>query len=55
MDIDLLGGWLSERQLPNGGMNGRPEKLEDVGSFSPPPFPPRRFPQSIFLLELNGA
>jgi len=30
VDIDKLGGWLSERQLPNGGMNGRPEKLEDV-------------------------
>ena len=27
---DRLGGWLSERQLPNGGLNGRPEKLEDV-------------------------
>jgi len=27
---DLLGGWLSERQLPSGGLNGRPEKLEDV-------------------------
>lgn len=22
--------WLSERQLPNGGLNGRPQKLEDV-------------------------
>lgn len=22
--------WLAERQLPNGGLNGRPEKLEDV-------------------------
>lgn len=30
IDIDKLGGWLSERQLPNGGLNGRPEKLEDV-------------------------
>lgn len=30
VDIDKLGGWLSERQLPNGGLNGRPEKLEDV-------------------------
>lgn len=30
VDRDLLGGWLSERQLPNGGLNGRPEKLEDV-------------------------
>lgn len=30
VDKDLLGSWLSERQLPNGGLNGRPEKLEDV-------------------------
>ena len=30
VDRDRLGGWLSERQLPNGGLNGRPEKLEDV-------------------------
>ena len=30
IDKDRLGGWLSERQLPNGGLNGRPEKLEDV-------------------------
>lgn len=30
VDKDRLGGWLSERQLPNGGLNGRPEKLEDV-------------------------
>lgn len=30
VDIDKLGAWLSERQLPNGGLNGRPEKLEDV-------------------------
>ena len=29
-NIDRLGAWLSERQLPNGGLNGRPEKLEDV-------------------------
>lgn len=27
---DRLAAWLSERQLPNGGLNGRPEKLEDV-------------------------
>lgn len=27
---DKIGAWLSERQLPNGGLNGRPEKLEDV-------------------------
>ena len=30
IDRDRLGGWLSERQLSNGGLNGRPEKLEDV-------------------------
>ncbi|KAL9076818.1 MAG: hypothetical protein Q9161_000803 [Pseudevernia consocians] len=30
VDRNRLGGWLSERQLPNGGLNGRPEKLEDV-------------------------
>lgn len=30
LDSEKLGGWLSERQLPNGGLNGRPEKLEDV-------------------------
>ena len=28
--LDRLAAWLSERQLPNGGLNGRPEKLEDV-------------------------
>jgi geranylgeranyl transferase type-2 subunit beta len=26
----MLGWWLAERQLPSGGLNGRPEKLEDV-------------------------
>lgn len=26
----VLGHFLAERQLPNGGLNGRPEKLEDV-------------------------
>ena len=30
VDHDKLGAWLSERQLENGGLNGRPEKLEDV-------------------------
>ena len=28
--MSTLGWWLAERQLPNGGLNGRPEKLEDV-------------------------
>lgn len=30
IDQNKLGWWLSERQLENGGLNGRPEKLEDV-------------------------
>ncbi|TFK62404.1 terpenoid cyclases/Protein prenyltransferase [Pluteus cervinus] len=30
IDDQMLGWWLAERQLPNGGLNGRPEKLEDV-------------------------
>ncbi|KAG6819878.1 hypothetical protein H0H93_007757 [Arthromyces matolae] len=30
IDEETLGWWLCERQLPNGGLNGRPEKLEDV-------------------------
>lgn len=30
VDADQLGWWLSERQLPSGGLNGRPEKLPDL-------------------------
>lgn len=30
VDADRLGAWLSERQLKDGGLNGRPEKLPDV-------------------------
>uniref|UniRef100_H2ZE28 Geranylgeranyl transferase type-2 subunit beta n=1 Tax=Ciona savignyi TaxID=51511 RepID=H2ZE28_CIOSA len=30
VDDDLLGWWLCERQLPSGGLNGRPEKMPDV-------------------------
>lgn len=30
VDHDRLGSWLSERQTPGGGLNGRPEKKEDV-------------------------
>ena len=30
VDSEKLGAWLSERQLKNGGLNGRPEKKEDV-------------------------
>lgn len=29
-DADLLGWWLAERQTSSGGLNGRPEKLNDV-------------------------
>ena len=31
IDKDLLGWWLSERQVKSGGLNGRPEKLPNVG------------------------
>ncbi|KAF4123888.1 geranylgeranyl transferase type-2 subunit beta [Geosmithia morbida] len=30
VNVEKLGQWLSERQLPCGGLNGRPEKREDV-------------------------
>ena len=30
VNVDSLAWWLSERQLPSGKLNGRPEKLEDV-------------------------
>jgi len=30
VDSSVLGWWLAERQLPMGGLNGRPEKLQDV-------------------------
>mgnify|MGYP002716460175 CR=1 FL=1 len=30
IDADRLGWWLAERQLPSGGLNGRPEKLPDL-------------------------
>lgn len=33
VDHETLCWWLAERQLPNGGLNGRPEKLEDVCMF----------------------
>jgi prenyltransferase beta subunit len=29
-DRDLFAWWLAERQTPSGGLNGRPEKLQDV-------------------------
>ena len=40
VDKDLLGWWLCERQVKSGGLNGRPEKLPDVGSllFKSKPF-----------------
>ena len=30
IDKARLGSWLSERQIAGGGLNGRPEKKEDV-------------------------
>lgn len=33
IDHETLAWWLAERQLPNGGLNGRPEKLEDVWAY----------------------
>ncbi|KAF7301431.1 Rab geranylgeranyltransferase [Mycena indigotica] len=30
IDSETLGWWLAERQVPGGGLNGRPEKLPDV-------------------------
>lgn len=36
VDQETLAWWLAERQLPNGGLNGRPEKLEDVRSLQLP-------------------
>ena len=30
LDQDTLAWWLAERQVPGGGLNGRPQKLEDV-------------------------
>ena len=30
VNVDKLGKWLSERQIAGGGLNGRPEKKEDV-------------------------
>ena len=34
VDAEMLSWWLSERQLPHGGLNGRPEKLADVSTQS---------------------
>lgn len=35
VETDTLCWWLCERQLPNGGLNGRPEKLEDASHLLP--------------------
>ncbi|XP_066547767.1 geranylgeranyl transferase type-2 subunit beta isoform X2 [Amia ocellicauda] len=37
VNADLLGWWLCERQLPSGGLNGRPEKDEETGGFADRP------------------
>lgn len=33
IDHETMAWWLAERQVPNGGLNGRPEKLPDVRLF----------------------
>jgi prenyltransferase beta subunit len=38
IDKETLAWWLCERQLPNGGLNGRPEKKEDVNHLFIYPF-----------------
>lgn len=43
VDVDLLGWWLAERQLPAGGFNGRPEKVH------PTPFPLHNLARSRLL------
>jgi len=47
VDHQTLGWWLSERQLANGGLNGRPEKKEDVSSCSPLECPVPRWPLGL--------
>lgn len=34
VDEQTLGWWLAERQVHNGGLNGRPQKLEDARHLS---------------------
>ncbi|CEQ42876.1 SPOSA6832_04750, partial [Sporobolomyces salmonicolor] len=48
VDSDTLCWWLCERQLANGGLNGRPEKLEDVRCGSP-------LSRFFRLLTIEGA
>jgi hypothetical protein len=60
VDVPTLGWWLAERQLPNGGMNGRPEKLEDVhillflSRASPPFLPPSARSDLPFNPKITG-
>lgn len=46
VDVPTLAWWLAERQLPSGGLNGRPEKLPDVNRHLTPTawFPISSFP-----------
>jgi hypothetical protein len=53
VDHPTLCWWLAERQLPNGGLNGRPEKLEDARLLLLPSFLLLIF--IIGLLQLLGA
>jgi Prenyltransferase and squalene oxidase repeat len=49
VDQQTLCWWLAERQLPNGGLNGRPEKLEDV---RPTPFYQCHLLEQIWVVGL---
>jgi prenyltransferase beta subunit len=47
VDEDMLSWWLAERQLPNGGLNGRPKRMY-VSLISPAfPLPVVRFLQRM--------
>ena len=54
VDADTLCWWLCERQLPCGGLNGRPEKLEDVRLFPALLPPSSRPPSSSSFAALVG-
>lgn len=53
VDQERLAWWLAERQLPNGGLNGRPEKLADVSNCIA--FQSSALTLGVGLLQLLGA
>jgi prenyltransferase beta subunit len=54
VDQQTLGWWLAERQLPNGGLNGRPEKLADVCIYTIHNDTGLLTPRTTGLLQLLG-